>query len=366
MYKQRIIERNARAKSGYILLLTLMMLSLCVVLITYLFNKGAVNTPYSYAVIKREKAKLLALSGIEIATAQLAKKIEVQQKKEAKAPQSPQDPKQGGVNVEEEAAKSFLSWLLPVLNHWQTFSLKEEVDGVDGTIKICISSEDGKININRMYDFKKHEFMGGEFGKTWIKVGFKNIGEEESYDPFEKFLKERSYRLDDVTELLLIKGFDAFKHHIFFEPAQETATKKKQPTNLADLFTVWSNQPQLEPWLLSPSVVQLLDLKRQDAADKEGRKKLALQWTKEFKLNSAWATDWNKIMKPIYGKDFASLPKGIDFLLNTKFDPKTFSVLSYGKVGDVVQKLLAIVERVATIKDSTVTATVKIKKLYWL
>jgi len=80
------------------------------------------HSKYVRSQINQEQAKLLATSGITIALSGLTEKT-----------------------------------LLPHLNRWQTFHLTKDIDGVDGTIYICISSEDGKLNINKAFDFDKNE-----------------------------------------------------------------------------------------------------------------------------------------------------------------------------------------------------------------
>ena len=58
-----------------------------------------------------------------------------------------------------------MSRILPTLNRWQEFDLKEKVDGVDGQIKVCLMCEEGKINLNRIIDFEKGTFDGdGKIG----------------------------------------------------------------------------------------------------------------------------------------------------------------------------------------------------------
>lgn len=345
-----------------------MLTSLSVILVSYIYNKGFVVIPFSYGMVNREKAKMLALSGIQIALSQLAKEIEI-----PKAPAQPQPGQQNQPppNPQDEASKKFLETILPVLNSWQTFALKEDTEGIDGQIKICITSEDGKLDINQIFDFKKHEFKNADFISEFFKSGFKSIGKEDLFREFEKFLKERHYKLDDPTELLLIKGFEVFRHALFYAPregaAKEEGSKEKGPLYLADIFTVWSGKTTVDPWLLSPSMCTVFELQRIDTGtDLENRKKLAKQWIKDFKSQNNWQQDWNKMLAPVYGIDYGSLPKGFDSILNTKFDPRIFSVLSYGKVGEFTQRILAIVERVTKQEESTFSPQLKIKKLYWL
>ena len=366
-------------KNGYILILSLMIISLAITLVTYIFYVGSVQMPFSYTMIHREKAKLLALSGIQIAIAKLSQEVEI--KDEGKKPDNQANsaqPQAGGAekkkaepSPQEQAAQKLIKEIVPSLNRWQTFALKQEYDGIDGTIKICMGSEDGKIDLNAWYDFEKHTFNGDkakqEIIKKLITDFFKRIGKEDLYAEFEKFLKARQYRLDDITELLRAPGFVAFKDAIFYPgPIKEKEEKDKTPVYLTDIFTVWSGKQTIDPWLLSHSMCGLVGVKQTTTVDVESRKKAVEQVIKDVKINAQWATDWKKYLAPLYGVELNALPKSIELIFDTKFEPKTFSVLSYGIVGDVTQKMLAILERNEEKNDKKLAYNVIIKKLYWL
>ena len=57
---------------GYILVLTLIILSIMVIMVTQLFNKGRVHLYFAKTMIEREQAKQLALGGLHLAMNQLA------------------------------------------------------------------------------------------------------------------------------------------------------------------------------------------------------------------------------------------------------------------------------------------------------
>ena len=355
-------------RSGFVLVLTLMVLSLAVVIVTYLFNRGNTNIVYMHAMVEREKARMLALSGVQVAIAQLAQEIKVEQKKQAGTPATQTAPGQntqqagGDSNI---VAQKLLERIVPTINRWQKFSLKESTDSIDGQIDICIVCEQGKLDINQMFDFKKHEWRGGS--KILMQQLFKLLKKEDSFAQFEKFLKDRQYRLDDVTELLAIKGFETFKSHIFYmPPTEQEKDEKMRPLYLTDLFTVWSGKQTLDPWVFSDSLCGLLGLKRALANDIEQRKKSIAGAAKNFTGTVQWDKDWNKLLNPLYEKEFKSLPKGLDMILSTKFEPTAFSVLSYGKVGGMVQRVVAIIESTQQLKDNVYSFTVVIKKLYWI
>ena len=253
------------------------------------------------------------------------------------------------------------------MNKWQTFELKENIDGVDGQLKICVMCEDGKININNVYDFANKQFY--KKGTTDYKkimesvfVQLEKFTKTNLFSVFDNFLKERQYVLNDVTQLLGVKGFDIFAHSVFYEPQKEDHKK----VYLADLFTIWSDKRTIQPWLLSDSVVQLLGLKPMAiSSGKKGKQKVK-QLLPKMKQQADWQKDWDPTFSKLYGKKFGQLAKNITPLFATRFEPSTFSVLSYGNVGDYRVFLYAIIERQKQTKKDGVTIEVNLKKVYWL
>ena len=87
---------------------------------------------------------------------------------------------------------------------------------------MLVLGSEGKININRLYDFEKHHFLNEGQPQDDMKKMFQELFglikeqiQADFFTDFEKFLKERKYPLNDVTELLNIKGFDVFKNTCF-------------------------------------------------------------------------------------------------------------------------------------------------------
>ena len=320
--------------------------------------------------IEREKAKMLAQAGLQIAISQLvAFKKEEEAKPGAKEEKPKPDP--------AKEAKAFLMTILPVINRSQTFALNEKIDGIDGEINVVITCEQGKIDINAMFDFEKKDFAGQGFIKEAIKKGLKVLFDElqkivggtDLFKAFEKFLKERQYELNDVTELLAIPAFAVFKNNIFYEPISDKKQQqaKKAKVYLTDIFTVHSGEKRIEPWLLSDSVAGLFGLKQAGFAEVAERKKNIEQWLKNFKLQvPSWKQEWKNTLGLIYGKELNSLPKGIESMLSVKFEPKQFSVLCFGTVGNVTQRLLALVERTKDSQNDKISYDIKVKRLYWL
>src|SRR5579871_261793 len=130
-----------RQQSGYILMLTLMMLALMTFVATYLISKTTGYAPAMRMFVDRQKATMLALGGIQVALSQLAV-----------YPQSKEGEQAKSASKDQEAV-TLLKKIMPSLNRWQSFTLKKERDGVTGTLQLCITCEQGKLDINKLYDF---------------------------------------------------------------------------------------------------------------------------------------------------------------------------------------------------------------------
>ena len=96
--------------------------------------------------------------------------------------------------------------MLPIINRWQEFKLVKKTDGIDGVIRVCIMSENGKVNLNQIFDFKTKKFKGqGQVARDYAK-SFKIIAERlksfveiDLYQPNLSFLTKRGYPLNDIN-----------------------------------------------------------------------------------------------------------------------------------------------------------------------
>ena len=363
-------------KTGFVIPLTLMLISIAMVIITAMYRSGSLFVPFSGTMIKREQAKLLALSGIQAGMAQLASFGEKKPQKEAAQTTTARMLRTGFASAGDKDDKPFLSELLPVLNQWQQFKLTKSADGVDGQIAIAIASEAGKINLNAIYDFSKRKFKGeNESRADWKKIMQtimarvqKKMGIKQNlFGEFERFMKGRNYRLNDATELMTLDAFRAFSGKEFYSSPPIAGMPRQDPTlYLLDLFTVYGRRPTMQPWLFSGSVRDVLDMKRSSVTDVKQRRTAVQGWMKNFKPSISGAQEWNKIFQPVYGVEFQRLLKGIDAVFETSFDPTLFSVVSYGIIGGVVQRAYAIVERLKRVEKKKTWYDVKIKKFYWI
>lgn len=347
---------------GYILIFTIMIIAIVMALVTKVFERNAIHYSLTNTIIQREKAKELALSGIQLALSRLSEPLQQEEQKQEK--QKKLSP--------EESARNTFQMLFPILNQWQTISIDIPPNNY-GKIRLCFMAEEGKINLNSLYDFKKGQFItqpNGAFdGKALIKELFETVTATKEVDLFAEFLtllKDRTTPFEDPTELLTSKLFATyFANALFYEPP-ETNSQQSRPFYLTDLFTVWSPEPTLEPWLLSDSIRGLFGLTRTSFDDTIKNKERMPELLNQFTHSTQWNTQWNKTLASIYNKDFNSLPKYVQSILTTKFEPKLFSVLCYGEVGSVVQKLLVIIERTQAPENSNTTFNVAIKRVYWL
>lgn len=339
---------NQHNKSGYIMMLALIMISLLVVIVTYIATRSHTFSPLAARSQEQLKARALALSGVQVGIAQLVF-FKTGKKEQGTKPASG-----------DEIQKKFLEKLLPVLNKLQTFGLKKATDGIEGRIQICISSEDGKIDLNQLWDFQKNQFayLKEKNKDEWQKLyealfaQVSKIAKTNSlFSPLQNFLKERGYLINDPTELLLIKEYQTFKNTIFYDP------EKKNVLYLTDLFTVWTGRKTIEPWLLSQSLKNVLELQSEEQFD---------QALKNFKVENNWKTAWDQLFLPLYKKNLASLPKNFELLLSAKFEPKIFSILSYGTFEGITSTMLAIIELVEKLEKEEKSYHAIIRKIYWL
>ncbi|QQR53834.1 hypothetical protein IPH25_03135 [bacterium] len=368
-----IINPMKTEKSGYILVLTMMMMGALSAIVVFMFNRGMSVIPFISTVIAREKAKMVAFGGVQIAQALLSDFTETTSHKkdfhitqDQLADKNNKAAKEQTVSVEQQ----FLQKIMPIINRFQTFVLKENIDGVDGTVEVLISCEDGKINLNKFFDFNSKKFLGEGLKQNDSKIILQTIIKKfealtktaELFPALERFLQKQQSPLDDVSQLFEIPEFAPLKDKLFIAKTND----KNLPLTFAltDLFTVHSWSAAVEPWLLSYTLLHTLGI--EDKNTIEQRKKSNNEWLKNFKKTSSWPATWNTSLKNIYQKEFNSLPKGIDAFFTTNHNPKFFSVLVIATVDKVIQKVFAIIERVNRSHNNQIVYDSIIRKFYIL
>lgn len=366
-------------RTGSVVLYALMVIAAMLFLVQGIIKGVFLNNRFTSNMIAREQAELLAYSGIQLAIAQLTVTDDAdEENKQPAGNEKEAKPDEG------KKQKAMLKRVLPNLNRWQTCKLHKKGDQVDGTIKFCISSENGKLNINEVFDFETMAFKKpfADFIKKLeippvIKPG-------EVHDRLIEFFKKRKKRLYDVSELLLVPGLQTLD--IFYNPpSMPTKDKQSMPnTNvmLLDVFTVWTGDDKINPLWFSDSWCGILGLRRPLADDaekhKEAFKKVIEQIKPEQKPD--WDNQWS-IVEPMYGQKSKSVGS-IKENFTKEFGSTVYSVLSCGKVEEVECKLLAILqsqtvpEKTAKPKDNAQNEAkspggqpkkiLKILRIYWL
>ncbi len=363
------------SQSGYILILTLMMMALGTAIITKLYYQVTGYVPVADLVVKREKAKMLALGGVQMAISRLS---------------GPKESKNVSTDESIESVKRppqavFLERILPGLNRWDKVQLQESIDGLDGEIKICLSCEEGKINLNQWYDFTKHEFKGAvkpapgsesEDSGTVLALNyiFNKLAAltKDQVDPkvmmrdLERFLAERQQPLYDITELLILPSWKYFQNYVFYVPpvdSEEDSVQLHRPIYLTDLFTTYGRSSDLQPWLFSDSILAGLGFSRAVSDDIIKREQAVAEWTKQFQPQTNWLSEWGKTLGLVYSSDLSNVPNDLVAFFDNRFNPQFFSVIAQGQVGQVVQRVYAIIKKQPKNKAGI---QYKIEKLYWI
>lgn len=356
-------------KPGYILLLSLLMLSILVIVSSRLFFKAAAYNAFSSTIIESQKAKQLALSGLQLAISRIS--VPPVEEADVKKNKDKEDA------LEQALEEKFLLKVFPIINLWQEYKLTEERDSLDATIKYVIACESGKMNLNKVYLVNqylvKKKSGTAELSEKLLEElatftsGLKDYLQGDYLSVLQEDFNERKYPYNDVSELLEIKQFDTyFKKRLFLSEQLEDAEGIKQ-IFLTDLFTVFTNSFMLQPFLLSHSVIQMLGLKpskdpkeRLDALEAALKTEPPPEGTKK---EDQLRLEWNNLYRPVFGVEFEELPNNASKFLDPGLMPVAFSVTSYATVGKVTKKLYAILQ-IRIIGDNELTFD--IVKLYWI
>ncbi len=337
-------------KKGYIIILALMIISLCTAIITRVVIRVNTTAQLARFNVKTENAKQLALSGLEIAIAQLSKEKE----------QEKTDKKTTTTNTPSE-----LDNIIPIIGKWQVFKLnKEKEESEAETIKIFISAENGKIDLNKLFDFKKNEFkkFGNSDGKkilSFVDEQLKKANVSKFLEPLESLIKKRKKPFFDLTQLFESKDLESIKDLFFITPDQD---KEKTQIYITDFLTVDADSDKMSPWLLSNSVLQAIGGKAPGKGNKESIEKL-LKKIKDIPKTIDVKNNWKKYFEPLYGVAYEPINQDVKQFFSNKFQANNFSVISYGITKNQSSRLFAIVQKTTDDKAKQVKFT--IKRLYW-
>ncbi len=388
-------------KPGYVLVVTLMIISLAIAILTTIMHRTFLFQDTMRFERQRQHARLLALGGIQVALAQIALIIPAEKKEEPSKNGSKANDQSaakisqqnsGGSQKKLTPQQEWLLKLLVVINKWQRFTLKAEQEGIDGNLELYISCEQGKIPLNALTTQEAPQAQKPKAAaerRTPTPNGApekqpgkpaapkKSLGQVVSelvqklwpvniQEVINATTKTLGRPLIDPTELLSQESMKKLGNTIFISPAQADKAPAKA-LYLMDLFTVDAPSGKLNPWLLSNSVCFLLGFNAPGTSG--GEKPTAMKDQVKFlQPVMIWnPAAWNKILAPVYGKSSPEINIVIGQKFSSQFEANAFSVISYGQVGDVTQKVCGILEKTTTPQGlSPKSMTFKLKKLYWL
>lgn len=350
---------NLCSASGFILVFTILFLSASVLLISLVINRVMAYRQVSRHWVEREQARELARGGIDLAIAKLANLDAAQAKeadeKKAKTSGAPSKPRD--TNTTEEKPESKIIKLLSLLNRWHRYPLTTALDGIDAELSIYITSEEGKINLVQVFDLTKKKIINEPSldGNKVLSIVDKALKRELKRRKIElpplakqveKTMTDAKLKIDDVTQFFAEKALSSTVELFFPRPMTKTMT-------LTDLFTVTGDTPFVTPILFSPSIAAVLGLTLPtqavlDALSEEAKEALT---SIERQKSIVWEHVWNNALKELYNKEFNAIPEAMRALFGAKFEPKNFSVVSYAKVGDAEQMMVAILSKNETAED---------------
>lgn len=360
-------------KRGYVLPLAVMIIAVMVTLTTRLFDRSRVQIAYGSYIVDRVQASELALNGVTIARRLITQVYE-----------HPSDDKKN-TQKKESSDQEIYAQLLPLLGSWKKYTIQEKQGKLQGTVQICITCEDGKININKLFDWGKKKWRAlpetaankqaprAETDKTY-KTLMQKTGTQIArlahtkktlFDNLTEFFTKRGYPLNDVTDILNQPAIGNWSEYIFFEPLEGKNARDytNRPIYLNDIFTIWTSHAGANPWVLSDGMRALIGAHRIDAHkfDTAAIKKVV----KNFKKNITLATDWDTTVKPLYGISYGPKIASEAPFIESEYSISAFCVLSYATVGRCTQRLCAIITRAAS-SNSSDEPQWTIARIYWL
>lgn len=257
-------------------------------------------------------------------------------------------------------------WLLNNINRWQKIPLDEKTDGITGEIGFYVTSENGKINLNALYDAAKEEF--NLLSDDPYKIIFKQIRaatqDSSVEDDLNKTLDEREEEFEDISELLDGSLGKNQKITLFTAIPSERKEQIITPFALTDLFAAEESEPlKMHPFFLSTSVMKMLELK-EIPSDDEGRKKIVDALIEQSPLwEKSWQQVWDTIVAPVVGKTVQQLPKELANIFDGASRAYSISVICYGKVNGVTQQLCAIL---SIHQGDKKQVRYEVRKVYWI
>lgn len=215
-----LINYGHKKKKGFITLAVLSIISLAYFLFDRIVNISIIHSKYSNNILAQAQLKQLVFSGITLSMLQLTQfeageDEEVEEIVPGVTKKTLSTP--GDITIESRL-QSFYLGIIPILNQWQTIELKQDIDGIDATIKFLLTSEEGKLQLNDIFDQKEMKI------KPAIKAIVKDFKLLEN--------TESDNNTADNNNL------ESFLTNIFATTKDSTATDNKTPIFIEDLSTI--------------------------------------------------------------------------------------------------------------------------------
>ncbi len=414
-------------KPGYIIPLTLLIVSLAVVLITAIVRESFSYQRQVRLAQDRARARLLVLSSLELMLSQVSFVVpkEKAAEREKKGEQREKAPDKGAKDAPEakkdEVSEPLAQWmlkLLPLLNRWHTVELASGGEPIEGTISYYIACEQGKISLDALLkDLKKQgkqtaekeeeKSAAGQAPSQPGAQGQSAAGKSTSGQPSTGQLptappgqltsnqpgapKKEEEKPGQAQKRSLITVVDELfkkeKEISIKEALKKVDTILEDPTDLLkisqfaklrDGVFVSQEMPKRPLFLMDLFTVQedatklnpwLLSQSVKTLLDLKENKEVKIDknFVKNIKPKANWAQDWDKGLAKLHGKKFAALEKPIADLFSSEFEATAFSVVSYCKVGMVTQRIGALLELTEPSPEISPKSYIfKVTKLYWL
>lgn len=358
--------RHKTIKEGYILPLTLSLLAASIVVITYVYWKTSFFVAHGKNSYKMSLARMYSLNGIEIAKALLDFENQVSENEDASAPKDPQKSKDNDATL--------YAHITNTIGKVYEFNCTKAIEGFDARIKIVLFVEDGKLDINSIYDYTKHTFRISstpEKSREAMSRISKKIEEmtgiKDVITSLEKFLSKRTAPLNDITELLAIPEFRIFDQ--FRYASVDTVIQEQYTPHLGDIFTVQTGKQNINAWFLSKAWVSIAGFQSSIlyTQDQKQRSEL-IQWIESLGKSLNNFKDTAVLYQKLYNaKIDTSFTTQYSFFVTTKKIPAVFSAAIECMVNGVSARLYVIFQRVKRKKkEGNSEYKIEVKKLYWI
>ncbi len=363
--------------SGAVLLFALVSMGVITVFTQQLIKSVSVGLTFTRSMVTREQVEMFAYGGISIAIAQLEKCYGQEKKKEQQVPSPEQS---AAPPVKKFLFPTFITTVVPHLNRWQEYVLQDNIDGVDGVIKFCITAEEGKIPVGWLFDEPARDLSATakQLFKSFALT--KKMPAGDFGNKLAAALKKRTHRMHDVSGLLPFA--QEMKMPFWYFPSEKPKNKKDPVVPAAcalqDLCTTWCTSFKVNPLVLTNAACMLLGIRVPQPDDAVKRKDQYKQLAENFeKIKSSKGEALWKSITALYDAK-PKLAAEFDQLFSLEVEPRFYSVLSCATVAGVTQRVVAILEKITPQappagrrgqeqkKKKEEQSLFIIKRLYWL